>query len=272
MRQIKEGKIKLKKIKHLDNSRLRDTDDVSELMHDIEQHGLLQPVAIRSNDNALIFGNRRVKAFEKLGYEEIPCFFYDDVSDSELLILNIIENIKRKNIGSIEIGRACKKLRETGMTNSEIAEKLNISKSRVEGSIRAFEVVVGTPFEKLVIFGKLGSGKARKGIPETLIWKIQNSLSRARRLTKDDWDALLNSLERGELTTHHITQLRKILMFEPQLSIQKAMEILSRCRIVHLYIHFNSKVLAGKMKEEKCESEQEFLKTIIKKYSEDLIF
>ena len=67
MKKIKSGKILLKNIKHIENSRLRDLNEVSDLMQDIEQRGLLQPIAIRMSDNALIFGNRRVKAYEKLG-------------------------------------------------------------------------------------------------------------------------------------------------------------------------------------------------------------
>src|SRR3990167_2869964 len=127
MKKVKSEKIKLKDIKHLENSRLRDKDDVSDLMHDIEQRGLLENIGVRLNDNALIFGNRRVKACEKLGYEDILCDYYDDVSDEELLITNLAENLKRRDIGGIEIGRICKLLMQNGMLTTEIAEKLGIS-------------------------------------------------------------------------------------------------------------------------------------------------
>lgn len=134
MKKIKTDTIKLKDIKHIENSRLRGKDDVSDLMIDIEQRGLIQNVGIREGDNALIFGNRRVKAFEKLGYEEIQADFYRDLTDEELLIMNLAENIKRKNIGSIEIGRICLILNDKGLTNTEIAAKLGIQSSRVRSA------------------------------------------------------------------------------------------------------------------------------------------
>ena len=140
MKKISSGKILLKNIKHIENSRLRDNDDVSDLMGDIEQRGLLERVGIRKQDNALIFGNRRVKAFEKLGYEDIECDYYEEMSDNDLLITNLAENLKRKNIGSIEIGRICKILQNNEMTNSEIAKKLDITKSRVDSAICAYTV------------------------------------------------------------------------------------------------------------------------------------
>ena len=97
MRKIKTGKIKLKDIKHVENSRMREKSDVGDLMHDIEQRGLMQNVGIRISDNALIFGNRRVAAYTKWGYDEVECIFFDDVNDDELLIANLAENLKRKN-------------------------------------------------------------------------------------------------------------------------------------------------------------------------------
>jgi len=54
MKKINVGTIKLKDIKHIENSRMRNVDEVSDLMVDIEQRGLMQPVGIRVEDNALI--------------------------------------------------------------------------------------------------------------------------------------------------------------------------------------------------------------------------
>jgi len=270
MRKIRSGKIKLKDIKHLENSRLRGKDDVSDLMQDIKRRGLLQNIRIREDDNALIYGNRRVRAYEKLGYEEIDADFCTDVSDEQILVLNVVENIKRKNIGTIEIGRICKMLQEKNWTNSEIAENLQVVVNRVRSSVAAYNVVVGTPFEKIVIFGN--KGPKRKGIPESLIWKIQNSLTRARRLSKEDWTHLLRALETGELTAEHISQLRKVLMSSPELSITEALDVLKRCRVVHLWLHLSYKKLGQLMKKEKFSSEADFIKHIIRSYDKDLLF
>ena len=178
MKRVKTELIKLSDINHIENSRLRDQDEVSDLMHDIEQRGLLENVGIRVTDNALIFGNRRVKAYEKLGYEAIMADFYDDLTDEDLLITNLAENIKRRNIGSLEIGRICKILSDRDMTATEISSKLGIKPSRVQSSISAYDVTIGTSFEKLIVYKDKGSG-----IPESSIWKIQNALTKYRKLT-----------------------------------------------------------------------------------------
>ena len=38
----------------------------------------------------------------------------------------------------------------------EIAKKLDIPRSRVNSCVVSFEVVIGTPFEKIVVFGNRG--------------------------------------------------------------------------------------------------------------------
>jgi len=271
MRKVDTGKIKLSDIKFIENSRLREIDDVADLMHDIENRGLLQAIGIRKNDNALIFGNRRVQACVKLGYDEIECVFYEDVSDEELLIANLAENIKRKSIGSVEIGRICKILLDKKLTRLEISEKLGISVARVSAVISSYEVTVGTPFEKLVIFakGKRGIG----GISETLIWKIQTSIGqKARRLSKEDWELLLKEVEKGNLTVELVAELRKILLIDKRITIKDALVLLGKCRIIHVFFHLNEQKLVECMKEEKVYNETEFIKRIVRKYNKDLVF
>jgi len=272
MKKVKSGKIKLSDIKHIENSRLREKTDVSELMHDIEQRGLLENVGIRLSDNALIYGNRRVAAFTKLGYSEIPCDFFDDMSDDDLLITNLAENIKRKNIGSIEIGRICHILNDRGMRNTEIAAKLGITKSRIESSNAAYNVTIGTPFESLVTFGLMG--KASKGIPESVIWKIQNSLTRAigRKISKDEWTSLLDAVEQGKLTGKNVTILRAILMAYKGKTVDEALSMLDESKIVYATLCLNREELVKAMRKVKIDSEPEFVKYILKEYNEDLLF
>jgi len=270
MKRINTGTIKLEDIKHVENSRLKETSEVDDLMQDIKQRGLLENIGIRITDNALIFGNRRVEAFKKLGYKEISADFYDDVDDNELLITNLAENIKRKGIGSIEIGRICQILLEKNLTKKEIAVKIGITYSRVNSCMSAYNITKGTAFEKLVTFGERGGGKT--GIPETLIWKVQNSLTRARKLTEKDWNYLLQALESGLLNNELITQLRKVLISSPHLSIPEALDVIKQCKVIHVFFHINLKELNKEMKKEKYTSEIELIKSIVRQYNKDLIF
>ena len=269
MKKIKTGTIQLKQIKHVENSRMRGTDDVADLMQDIEQRGLLENIGIRLKDNALIFGNRRVTAFENLGYKEIPCDYFDDVSDEELLITNLAENMKRKQIGSIEIGRICKILMDRGLTKSEIAVKLSVDKNRVDSTIKSYNIVVGTPFEKLIVYKELG--RSRKGIPEKLLWSLHSALYR-RKPTKRDWEILLSAAEQGKITMAHVSQIRNILCIDLQMDMNKVLDILDKARVIHTVFHFNHQELYRAMRKEKIESEKEFLRHIIANYNKDLLF
>jgi len=280
MKKVRAGTINLSKIKHIENSRLRDKDDVADLMEDIKQRGLLSPIGIRVGDNALVYGNRRVKAFENLGYTEIPCEFYDELDDNELLLTNVVENIKRKDISSIEIGRICKMLLDNGMTKPEIAAKLGLNASRVSSALVAYNVTVGTPFEDLVVFGAgdglKGRSKSTDGkISEGLIWKIQTSLAKSwqgNKITKVNWNILLRAAEMGKLNTKNISTLRGILALDPKKDLDKAISILDRCRIIWAYITFNDEELARAKREEKIDNDVEFIKFIIKNYNKKLIF
>ncbi len=271
MKKTNSGSIELNKITYIENSRMRGIDEVADLMGDIQQRGLLEPIGIRIKDNALIFGNRRVKAFEKLNYSKIDCDFYDDMSDEELLMTNLAENLKRKSIGSIEIGRMCLILKDKGMSNTEISQKLDLPKSRVDSAVASYNITIGTEFEKLVRY-KLGSGKTKAGgIAESLIWKIQNSITRARKLSKSDWKIILREIEKGNFISEHIPILRRLLLSDRNMDMNEAMKILDNCDVSHLWLHFNTEELNKEMTKTKHTSKAEYVKHILRKQNERIL-
>ena len=274
MKKIKSGLIKLRDIKHIENSRIRFKEDVEDLMHDIEQRGLLQNVGIRQSDNALIYGNRRVKAFEKLGYESIPCDFYDDIDDDELLIVNLTENTKRRDITPIEIGRVIDLLIKRNFLKTEIAEKLGIDKKRVDICLTCFENVKGTPFENMITYNK-----TKKGIPESMVWSIQSTFSRLYgsggangKIPKEHWNILLKAVEEGKLTHQTITPLRNVLYTYKNISLQDAIDLLDKGKSVGVNLFLKKDVLFRLMKENKKFNEREFMVDIIKDKYPELLF
>jgi ParB/RepB/Spo0J family partition protein len=252
MRKIKYGTISLKDIKKTEDSRLREKADVSDLMHDIEQRGLLEPVGIRKQDNALIYGNRRVKAFENLGYKEIDCIFFGDVSDDDLLISNVAENIKRKDIGSIEIGRIVDILTKRGLSDNEIAERFGITKGRVQRTLSCYKHLKGTPFEQLAVYGSYGAATQRKGIPESLVWQIEMALQKSKRnATKDEWNILLVGAEQGLINSTNISTFRYILLAEPDIDIEKALKYLINSKVTYATFVLDRKTLAKEIQKTK---------------------
>lgn len=270
--KVKSGEIAVADIKHIANSRFRDTEDVAELIADIKVNGQMQPVGIRLSDNALIYGNRRVSAFEKMGLEKIRCDFYDDVSDIQLLAMNISENHKRKALTPVEYGRAIVNMQRQNekLTIAEIASMLSIPPGRVSHLIRIYQVVCGTPFETAIV-----QGNQIQGIPEQFISQCYSTLSRSRinnKLSKIDWKTLLEAAKKREVTISELTPLKKICFAKPNIQMDLAIQLLKKCKVVNTYLAFDNEVLQKEMADAKVANEHEFVRYLIKEHNKNLLF
>jgi ParB family chromosome partitioning protein len=113
--------------------------DVVELVKDIEIHGLQQPIVVKPIENGrykfkIISGHRRHKAFEVLDWEMIPCVINEKISDADALILNLGENLHRKDLNIVQEAKALKRLKMAGFSINEVASEL--SKSSTWVSVR----------------------------------------------------------------------------------------------------------------------------------------
>ena len=73
-----EKEILIKNIK-VGNRHRRDMGDIDSLAKSIERQGLLQPIGV-TQDNELVFGARRIEAFNILGRTKIPARVVDVTS------------------------------------------------------------------------------------------------------------------------------------------------------------------------------------------------
>ena len=81
-----------------DSDRIRrDYGDIDELAHSISTLGLLQPIVIKL-DGTLIAGGRRLRAMKKLGWTDIPVTYFEVADDITLRILEVEENVRRKQM------------------------------------------------------------------------------------------------------------------------------------------------------------------------------
>ena len=175
--------VRIDKLKLDENSRARVEENLSELMESIKQIGLIQPITIRKKDYLVICGNRRLTACKKLGYKTIKAVVKDNVDDEDVLVMNLTENIQRKNINSIEIGRICQILAEKGLSLQEISSRLGISSGRVKICLSAYKQ---TPkeFRDKVTYVGLTRGNAGM-ISESTFWAIMH-LNRIKKLTSTE--------------------------------------------------------------------------------------
>lgn len=105
---------------------------VKELADSIAQAGrLICPVAVQPWVGAkgyayrLIVGHRRFRAVtEFLKWTEIPAYVCEALSEQEARMLNLVENLQRKNLNILEEARAIRSIYPNGATVRQAAQEL----------------------------------------------------------------------------------------------------------------------------------------------------
>ena len=114
-----------------------DQQALQELADSIKEHGVFQPIIIKKSIKGyeIIAGERRVKASQMAGLEEIPAIVRD-FTDEEMMEIALLENLQRENLNPIEESRAYNKLIEAlNITQEELARKLGKSRSYITNMI-----------------------------------------------------------------------------------------------------------------------------------------
>ena len=110
-----------------------DQQALEELASSIKEHGVFQPIIVKKSIKGyeIIAGERRVKASEIAGLEEIPAIVRD-FNDTQMMEIALLENLQRENLNAIEEATAYKKLQETlSLTQEELAKRLGKSRSHI---------------------------------------------------------------------------------------------------------------------------------------------
>lgn len=123
--------------------------DIDELAHSIKTHGLLQvpPGRRKDGDIELAFGHLRKRAFDKLAKKEpekwgkMPIDIRD-LSDDQMAMFALEENLKRRGISPLETARAVDKylVKFPRKTEVELAESLNMAKGTVSNMRRVLRL------------------------------------------------------------------------------------------------------------------------------------
>ncbi len=107
-------------------------DALSELVESIRQHGIIQPLIVRTIDgrHELIAGERRWRAAQEAS-----------ASDRDVLELSLIENLQRADLNPIEEAQGYARLAgEFGMRQEEIAQKVGRSRAAVANAMRLLDL------------------------------------------------------------------------------------------------------------------------------------
>lgn len=124
--------------------------DISALADSIRQNGILQPLTVRkvSNGYEIIAGERRLRASKIAGLEFVPCIILE-VNDRNSAILNLVENIQRRDLSFFDEAMAIDKLiKSYGLTQEDTALKLGKAQSTIANKLRLLKL---TEEERMVI-------------------------------------------------------------------------------------------------------------------------
>ena len=115
---------------------------IIELADSIRKHGVLQPLLVRAMDDGyqLVAGERRWRAAQQVGLENIPCRVVE-LEDNQVCEAALEENLKRRDLNVLEKADAFRDyLERFGGTVDELSKRLSMNRSTVSNMMRLLEL------------------------------------------------------------------------------------------------------------------------------------
>ena len=166
-------------------------EKIQELAQSIKENGLIQPIIVRKSPvlgYEILAGERRYRASIAAGLSEIPVII-KQLSDQDMMLHSIIENLQRENLNPIEEAKAYQSLIDKGFTHTEIAEKMGKSRPYITNLVR----LLGLPKH---ILTEVESGRLSQAHARLLI-----------QLSSDKQDKLLNRIQTENLSVRQVEQI-----------------------------------------------------------------
>ena len=166
-------------------------EKIQELAQSIKENGLIQPIIVRKSPvlgYEILAGERRYRASIAAGLSEVPVIV-KQLSDQDMMLHSIIENLQRENLNPIEEAKAYQSLIDKGFTHTEIAEKMGKSRPYITNLVR----LLGLP---KYILTEVESGKLSQAHARLLI-----------QLSSDKQDKLLNRIQTENLSVRQVEQI-----------------------------------------------------------------
>lgn len=134
---------------------------LTDLVESIRANGLLQPLVVRPTEEGweVVAGERRLRALRKLGWSAAPVVVRE-LSDQQMLVLALVENLQRENLSPIEEGQGYRSLMEAfDLTQSQVAERVGKDRSTVANTLRLLQL--DDEVRRMVGSGALSAGHGR---------------------------------------------------------------------------------------------------------------
>ena len=204
-------------------------EKIEELAQSIKENGLIQPIIVRQSPvigYEILAGERRYRASIAAGLSEVPVII-KKLSDQDMMIHSIIENLQREDLNPIEEAKAYQSLIDKGYTHADIAEKMGKSRPYITNLVRLLTLpdFILTEVES----GKLSQAHARLLIQlstdeqKKLLYRIQTedlSVRQVEHLLKEEKNKK-KSKEKNHFIKEEEENLKKLLGLDVQISLQK---------------------------------------------------
>ena len=171
-------------------------DELVELAESIEQHGLIQPIAVRKVGDRyqLISGERRTRASKLAGLPTIKAQVYENLDDKAMAEWALIENIQRVDLNPVEVAKSYQQLIDNhGYTHEDLSKIVSKSRSAITNALRLLKL----PAQVLLWIeeGKISGGAARALCSD----KIENAEELAKRVIDEGLNVRqIEAIARGE--------------------------------------------------------------------------
>ena len=204
-------------------------EKIQELAQSIKENGLIQPIIVRQSPvigYEILAGERRYRASLVAGLSEVPVII-KNLSDQDMMIHSIIENLQREDLNPIDEAKAYQSLIDKGFTHAEIAEKMGKSRPYITNLVRLLTLPDFILNE--VEAGKLSQAHARLLIQlstneqKKLLYRIQTedlSVRQVEHLLKEEKNKK-KSKEKDHFIKEEEDNLKKLLGLDVQISLQK---------------------------------------------------
>lgn len=223
-----------------DNSRKKYKEaDMSALMNSINETGLLQPIGLIPFDDGtfeLVFGNRRLLAFKKLGIKKIPANILEEgyENEADVLITNLIENEHRSDVPDIDKGRYYDALiKDHTMTESEVAARMSLPKTKIAQCLRLHREIP-EEFRKKVGKASKSNASGKKGmVPATTADQIVQYTKRKGH-GKQILNQLLDHAKQDKTTNNHLSHMFKLI--DAGATVKKAAKAVEDIKMVSISV------------------------------------
>lgn len=138
-----------------------DEDALLELSESIKQFGVLQPLLVTEREDyyEIIAGERRWRAAKLAGVKEVPVII-KKLTEKEIMIISLLENIQREDLNPIEEAQGYKRLiEEFNLKQDEVAEQVSKSRTAVTNAMRLLKL--SDKVQQMLIDEMLTTGHAR---------------------------------------------------------------------------------------------------------------